>query len=158
MESCGRMGLVKISTLPAKAFMSFRPLCACTAFLILITACGEPEPPLITKTMEVTATAYNSHRGQTQGDPFQTAFGDTLSPGLKAIAVSRDLLDSGLVHNSEVWIEGLGGPYCVVDKMNRRWRKHIDIYMGNSRDSAREWGRRKVKITWKEWAPKEKDK
>ncbi len=117
--------------------------------LFLLPGCKEP-PTTITKSMEVTASAYTSSRWETQGDPFQTAFGDTLKPGIKAIAVSRDLLDSGLTHNTEVWIEGLNGPYCVIDKMNRRWRKRIDIYMGTDRDSAMEWGRRKVTITWKE--------
>lgn len=118
-------------------------------FLVLTISCKEDtENQLVTKTMEVTATAYNSLSWQTLGDPNLTAFGDTLKPGMKAIAVSRDLLDSGLVHNTKVKIQGLPGLYHVRDKMNRRWRRRIDIYMGTNHDSARAWGRKKVNITW----------
>ncbi|HKL37730.1 MAG TPA: hypothetical protein VJ876_02480, partial [Bacteroidales bacterium] len=68
--------------------------------------------------MEVTATAYNSHVNQTSGDPRITAWGDTLKPGMKSIAVSRDLIDSGLTSGVEVKIEDLPGTYIVQDKMN----------------------------------------
>ncbi len=116
--------------------------------LFLLSCKEEPKTRYLTKTMEVTATAYNSLPWQTLGDPNQTAFGDTLKPGMKVIAVSRDLLDSGLTHQSKVKIEGLPGLYSVSDKMHRRWKRRIDIYMGKDRDSARAWGRRKVDITW----------
>lgn len=100
--------------------------------------------------MEVTATAYNSLAVQTHRDhPTLTAWGDTLREGMKVIAVSRDLIDSGLTHNSEVRIEGFPGIYIVKDKMNMRWRKRIDIYMGLDADTARSWGKRKVNISWK---------
>jgi hypothetical protein len=39
------------------------------------------------------------------------AWGDTLEPGMKAIAVSRDLIRLGLVHNTYVTIEALPGRY-----------------------------------------------
>ncbi|MFW6019307.1 MAG: 3D domain-containing protein [Bacteroidales bacterium] len=116
-------------------------------FLILIyTSCrDEPE----TKTMEVHASAYNSHPAQTSYyNPSVAAWGDTLKPGMKAIAVSRDLLDSGLTYKQQVKISGLEGKYTVLDKMNYRWKKRIDIYMGNNRDSAIDWGIKTVEITW----------
>jgi 3D (Asp-Asp-Asp) domain-containing protein len=99
--------------------------------------------------MEVTATAYNSHASQTYGDPRVTAWGDTLKPGMKAIAVSRDLIDSGLTSGVKVKIEGLPGKYRVMDKMNRRWTKKIDIYMGEDVEKARQWGKEKVTIEWR---------
>ena len=98
--------------------------------------------------MEVTATAYNSLSSQTSGNPAITAWGDTLVPGMKAIAISRDLLDSGFYHTMELNIEGLPGSYKVLDKMNRRWTKKIDIYMGTDVSLAREWGKKKVTIKW----------
>lgn len=100
--------------------------------------------------LEVTATAYNSVEAQTKkGDPFTTAWGDRLEPGMKVIAVSRDLLDEyGMDHNTIVKIEGLDGTYRVLDKMNKRWKKRIDIYMGNDIDKALEWGKQQVEITW----------
>jgi 3D (Asp-Asp-Asp) domain-containing protein len=101
------------------------------------------------KEMQVTATAYNSTKEQTYGHPAEAAWGDTLKPGMKVIAVSRDLLDSGLTYGTRVHIEGLPGQYVVLDKMNARWKKKIDIYMGTSRRDAREWGKKEVTIRWK---------
>ncbi|MDA3943967.1 MAG: hypothetical protein PF694_10565 [Bacteroidetes bacterium] len=100
--------------------------------------------------MEVMATAYNSLRAQTSNDPTITAWGDTLKPGMKAIAISRDLLDSGLYYNMEITIDGLEGKYRVIDKMNRRFTKKIDIYFDTNVFKAREWGLQMVTIRWKE--------
>jgi len=100
------------------------------------------------RTMMVTASAYNSLRGQTSGDPSIAAWGDKLHPGMKAIAVSRDLQKMGLGHRAEVRIKGLPGTYLVLDRMHHRWRKKIDIYMGVDRSKAMRWGKRNVEITW----------
>ena len=100
---------------------------------------------------DVTATAYNSVNSQTKaGDPTLTAWGDTLKPGMKAIAVSRDLIDDGLTHGTEVTIDGLPGTYIVRDKMNKRWEDKINIYMGLEVEAAKEWGKRTVTISWQE--------
>ncbi|MBR9913732.1 MAG: hypothetical protein GYB32_02710 [Algicola sp.] len=99
--------------------------------------------------MEVTATAYNSLAYQTSSNPHITAFGDSLKPGLRYIAVSRNLLNEGLTHNTLVKVEGLEGTYLVKDKMNRRWKNKIDIYMGTDVKAARAWGRRKVNISYR---------
>jgi len=106
------------------------------------------------KTLEVTATAYNSLPAQTkQQNPSIAAWGDELKPGMKCIAVSRDLIEMGLDYNTEVKIEGLPGTYRVLDKMNKRYQKRIDIYMGQNLDSALSWGKQKVTISWE--VPKE---
>lgn len=99
-------------------------------------------------TMTVTATAYNSLPNQTDSTPNLAAWGDILKPGMKAIAVSRDLIPKGLGHGAKVKIEGFDGTYIVLDKMNKRWKKKIDIYMGKDAAAAREWGRHKVNISW----------
>ena len=39
------------------------------------------------ETITVTASAYNSLKAQTEGNPEITAWGDTLAPGMKSIAV-----------------------------------------------------------------------
>lgn len=101
-----------------------------------------------TRSMEVTATAYTSSRWETSGNPTLTAWQDTLEPDMKAIAVSRDLIEEGLTHGTRVSIEGREGEYIVRDKMNRRWEKKIDIYFGNDREAAREFGKKKVTIHW----------
>lgn len=106
------------------------------------------EPPVAGRTLTVTASAYNSLPGQTSGNPSIAAWGDRLKPGMKAIAVSSDLLHMGLDHRTEVKIDGLPGTYVVLDKMHHRWRNKIDIYMGVNRHKALNWGKRKVQITW----------
>jgi 3D (Asp-Asp-Asp) domain-containing protein len=117
------------------------------AGLWLLSSCGDPSAAY-TEELVVTATAYNATAAQTNSQPAITAFGDTLRPGIKAIAVSRDLLDSGLVYGTSVQIEGLPGTYQVMDKMARRWRKKIDIYLGDDVQAAKNWGKQSVTIRW----------
>lgn len=101
------------------------------------------------RSLRVRASAYNSLRGQTDSTPNLAAWGDRLYPGMKVIAVSRDLLTKyGMKHNTVVKIKGLPGTYRVQDKMNKRFRKKIDIYMGKDRRKALRWGRRNVTIMW----------
>lgn len=105
------------------------------------------------KTLEVDATAYTSHAEQTNGQPMMTAWGDHLKPTTKAIAVSRDLLtEYGLTYRTKVTIAGFSGEFLILDKMHKRWRKRIDIYMGMNRKTALQWGRRKVELSWKQEA------
>ncbi len=101
-----------------------------------------------TRSLKVTATAYNSLPEQTQGDPRLTAWGETLKPGMLAIAVSRDLIRMGLTHGVKVKIEGFPGSYAVMDKLHKRWKLRIDIYMGNDVKAAKQFGKRKVTIQW----------
>lgn len=127
----------------------------CVILLLVVFSCRDHKTK--TPTFEdgfswnsalVTATAYNSLKYQTSSNPNITAFGDSLKPGLKYIAVSRDLLNIGLKHNTPVKIEGLTGVYLVKDKMHSRWRKRIDIYMGINVDSALQWGKKQVCIDY----------
>ncbi|MCH2556594.1 MAG: 3D domain-containing protein [Alcanivorax sp.] len=110
-----------------------------------------PPAEAFKETTTVTATAYNSLEGQGAGnDHSVAAWGDTLVPGMKAIAVSRDLIGAGLDYGTPVRIEGLDGVWYVRDKMHSRWQNKIDIYMGEDLDAARDWGRRRVVIHWGE--------
>ena len=119
-------------------------------FLVVLFNCKEePYHNYDWKTLKVTATAYNSLKHQTNSNPFITAFGDSLKPDVRYIAVSRDLLKLGLKHNTLVNIEGLEGTYLVKDKMHYRWKNKIDIYMGTNVNAAKKWGRRKVNISYR---------
>jgi len=101
------------------------------------------------KKLRVTATAYSSHRGQTDSTPFLAAWNNRLRPGMKIIAVSRDMLTKyGMRNGTKVRIGGLPGYYVVRDKMNKRYKKRIDIYTGVDRRRALRWGRRSVVIYW----------
>jgi 3D (Asp-Asp-Asp) domain-containing protein len=108
----------------------------------------EKEDKYVWKEKEVKVTAYNSLRYQTSSDPFITAWGDSLKPGMKYVAVSRDLIRLGLKHNTPVKIEGLDSVYLVKDKMNKRKRNQIDIYMGLDVKKAKKWGVKHLKITY----------
>lgn len=121
--------------------------------MLALTACdsgsGDTENDLVfTDTLTVTVSAYNSLKAQGEGDPNVTSWGDTLSPGMKSIAVSRDLIRKGLTHGTPVAIEGFDGVFIVNDKMHHRWRNKIDIYMGIDRQKAKNWGRKKLKISF----------
>ncbi|MFW5450493.1 MAG: 3D domain-containing protein [Methylophagaceae bacterium] len=100
------------------------------------------------KSLEVTATAYTSSPNETDSTPYLAAWGNTLKPGMKAIAVSRDLLELGLTNGVEVSIEGLDGSYKILDKMNKRWTNKIDIYMGDDVNKAKQWGNKVVTIKY----------
>lgn len=101
------------------------------------------------KKLRVTATAYTSHAGQTDSTPFLAAWNNRLRPGMKIIAVSRDMLTRyGMRNGTKVRIAGLPGYYRVRDKMNKRYKRRIDIYMGLDRRRALRWGRRSVMIYW----------
>ena len=108
----------------------------------------EAEPPLkVWDSLTVTTSAYKSLGYQTgAGNPKITAWGDTLKPDMKVIAVSRDLIKKGLDYNTPVRIDGFEGVYYVKDKMHHRWKNKIDIYMGEDVQKARNWGRKKIKI------------
>src|SRR5690606_2518426 len=98
---------------------------------------------------EVTASAYNSVHWQTDSiDPTVAAWGDTLRPGMKTIAVSRDLIKLGLTHNTMVKIDTFPDTFYVKDKMHWRWKNRIDIYMGLDIKKAREWGKRELMICY----------
>jgi 3D (Asp-Asp-Asp) domain-containing protein len=128
------------------------PLGLALSLLALTTSCdsgrsgddaaGEP------RSLEVSASAYNSVASQTNEQPNLAAWGDELKPGMKVIAVSEDLIDLGLDYGTVVTIEGLPGRYTVLDRTSSRIAGRIDIYMGTDVEAAREWGVRQVTITW----------
>ncbi|MBB1273621.1 3D domain-containing protein [Psychromonas sp. SR45-3] len=114
-----------------------------TMSIISLMGCAEAE-----QSLTVTASAYTSSVGETDSTPNLAAWGDTLKPGMKSIAVSRDLIKLGLTHQQEVRIEGFDGKYTVLDKMNKRWTNKIDIYMGENVEKANQWGKQEVVIYW----------
>ena len=151
--------------------MTRRPRRACTAAslssvslaVLLATACAHfarssvpppaPAPPApLAHELDVTASAYNSTPEQTDGHPKLTASGDTLRPGLRALAVSDDLFDAGLGFGTRVEIEGLPGEWVVLDRMHSRWKRKIDVYMGEDRERAQAFGEKRVRIRWREKA------
>jgi len=108
-----------------------------------------PTPdPLVTRVLVVKSSAYNSHSGQTDATPNIAAWGDRLEPGMKVVAVSKDLIELGLLRGQRIRIEGLAGEYVVLDRMPSRWSRKIDIYMGEDVRAALNWGVREVETSW----------
>jgi 3D (Asp-Asp-Asp) domain-containing protein len=110
----------------------------------LIGLAGEParEEPWL----DVDVTAYNARAAQTDRTPTTAAWGDQLRPGMRVVAVSRDLLALGLDRGTRVEIDGLPGEYVVLDKMHRRWTRRVDLFMGQDVRKAMNWGKRKMRI------------
>ena len=108
------------------------------------------------RTLRVLATAYNSTHAQTDARPNKGAWGDRIEPGMKVIAVSRDLLRQGLKRGTKVRIDGVEGEWVVLDRTPSRYKNRIDLYMGVDIKAARQWGRRKVTIHWDAAEPAEK--
>ena len=113
------------------------------------------------RTITVNVTAYSSHGGQTDNTPFLAAWNNKLTKCDKfnpkrvnkdgvngSIAVSRDLLKKGKLKNGDKIIlktkEGEKiGTFVVKDKMNKRFKKKIDIYFHKDKKSALKWGIKK---------------
>ena len=132
--------------------MLFRSIVALLPLIAILVfasyAASHPAQPAHERTLTVTATAYNSLPNQTLGNPNIGAWGDQIKPGMKTIAVSRDLLPLGLERGTRVRIHGLPGHYIVLDRMPSKWKRRIDIHMGTDVNAARSWGKRAVKIYW----------
>jgi 3D (Asp-Asp-Asp) domain-containing protein len=118
--------------------------------LLILASCSTIQKPPQEKQKEmlVTATAFNSLPKQGQGNPNIGAWGDRIAPGVNAVAVSEDLVALGLTRGTKVRIGGMRNEYVVLDRMPAKWKKRIDIYMGNDVKAARAWGKRDVEIYW----------
>ena len=91
-------------------------------------------------TLLVTVTIYHADPKQTDSTPFITASNkniDSLNPAKhRWIAVSRDLEPLGFTFGACVYIEGiseeLDGEWEVQDRMNKRWKKRIDLLVNKN--------------------------
>jgi len=84
-----------------------------------------------------TATAYNSMEWQCDSTPWITASGTRCREGV----IAANHLPIG----TKVLIEGFGGQVFIVeDRMNRRYKKRIDIWMREYDDALR-FGKRTIK-------------
>ena len=91
-------------------------------------------------TLLVTVTIYHADPKQTDNTPFITASNkviDSINPaGHRWIAVSRDLEPLGFTFGACVLVEGIGpdidGEWQVQDRMNKRWKKRIDLLVNKN--------------------------
>ncbi|NQU18163.1 MAG: 3D domain-containing protein, partial [Candidatus Saganbacteria bacterium] len=91
----------------------------------------------VVKSGIVMATAYNSLAAQTDSTPWITAAGTRCREGV----IASNFLPFG----TKVMIDGFGSQiFTVEDRMNRRYKKRIDIWFRSYKD-ARQFGIRKIK-------------
>ena len=91
-------------------------------------------------TLLVTVTIYHADPKQTDSTPFITASNktiDSINPAKhRWIAVSRDLEPLGFTFGACVLVEGIGpnidGEWQVQDRMNKRWKKRIDLLVNKN--------------------------
>lgn len=145
METAGGGFVLHLKTLLAR---SVAALAGGLLFGSVVAAAGAADD----RSIDVWATAYTSHVDQTDDDPLVGAWGHRLDQveGARVIAVSPDLLAMGLKRGQRVRIKGLKGEFVVLDKMSSRWTRRIDLYMGMDRHGAKRWGKRRVKMVWKD--------
>jgi 3D (Asp-Asp-Asp) domain-containing protein len=95
----------------------------------------------------MTATVYNAVEGQTDSSPMITADGTNLRgldlEQVRYCALSRDLLTrwGGPIHYGQiVHVAGAGdldGDWIVHDTMHKRFEKHIDFLVPESRTTGK---------------------
>jgi len=91
----------------------------------------------IVRSGTVTATAYNSMESQCDSTPWITASGTRCREGV----IASNFLPFG----TKVMIDGFPNQIFIVeDRMNRRYKYRIDIWMRQYNDAIR-FGRRKIK-------------
>lgn len=92
------------------------------------------------RTLRVTVTAYSSTFDQTDGDPFTTASGTTVSDG----TIAYNFLPFGTrVRFPDIFGEKI---FIVEDRLNSRAGPHLaDIWMPN-RTAAIHWGKRVIRM------------
>jgi len=91
----------------------------------------------ITQSGVVMATAYNSMESQTDSTPWITASGTRCRPGV----IASNFLPIG----TKVMIDGFGNRvFTVEDRMNKRYKKRIDIWFRDY-DDAIQFGVRKIR-------------
>lgn len=115
------------------------------AMSLLQECFGAPVELSQVRTLPVTLTAYSSTEDQTDDTPYITASNKPVRNGI--IAVSHDLMTEwGLNFGQRVLIPG-HGLYEVQDRMNRRWRKKVDIWQ-HDREAAKLFGRQRGVLIW----------
>jgi 3D (Asp-Asp-Asp) domain-containing protein len=84
---------------------------------------------IVTLLGDMTVTSYRSVPEQTDDSPFITSIGERTHKG--GVAVSQDLLKSGVVKYGDIiYVEGYGFK-IVNDTMNPRHKNHIDLWVEN---------------------------
>jgi hypothetical protein len=96
----------------------------------------------------VTVAAFSIALRAPGEDPLRGRWGDELKPGIKAVAVSPDLVARGLSQGTRVRIEGLPSAYRVRDQLADGTLERVEIFMGTDAASAERFGEKRMRIWW----------
>jgi hypothetical protein len=83
-----------------------------------------------------------------EAGPWRGSWGDELRPGMKAVAVSPDLVQRGLERGTRVRIEGMPSAYRVRHQLSAATHERVEIFMGTDAAAAQRWHERRARIWW----------
>ena len=113
---------------------------------LLLGAVASCSPHGETGTADIGAFAIELRRpGE---EPARGSWGDELVPGMKALAVSPDLVERGLSRGVRVRIEGLPASYRVRHRLGDGTRERVEIFMGTDAEAVHRWQERRARIWW----------
>jgi hypothetical protein len=113
------------------------------ALLLLLAACSRHG-----ETGSVEIGAFAIELRLPDSEPWRGSWGDELRPGMKAVAVSPDLVERGLARGVRVRIEGMPASYRVRHQLGAQTRERIEIFMGTDAEAALRFGTRRARIWW----------
>lgn len=96
----------------------------------------------------VTVGAFSIGLRGPDDEPIRGKWGDELKPGIKALAVSPDLVARGLSRGTRVRIEGMPSSYRVRDQLADGTRERVEIFMGTDAASVERFGEHRMQIWW----------
>lgn len=94
--------------------------------------------------LPVYVSKYNAVEEQTDDTPLITASNEMIHKGV--IALSRDLEEEyGFKFGDQIFIKELKGPFIFKDRMNKRFKRSVDIYSECEKEAIK-FGRRKYHL------------
>jgi len=116
---------------------------AALALLLLLGACSRHG-----ETAYADIGAFAIALRQPGTEPWRGSWGDELTPGTKAVAVSPDLVARGLARGVRMRIEGMPASYHVRHQLADGTRERVEIFMGTDAAAAQRFGTRRARIWW----------
>jgi 3D (Asp-Asp-Asp) domain-containing protein len=113
------------------------------ALLALGTACARRG-----ETAAVSVGAFAIPLRPRGSEPWRGTWGDELVPGMRALAVSPDLVARGVIRGTRVRIEGMPASYRVRHELGAEAHERVEIFMGTDTEAARRFGERRARIWW----------
>lgn len=102
--------------------------------------------PTAVYNIPVTVTAYSARAKETNSEPWWTA--DMTLSRVGILAVSRDILNEVGLEYGDTVILGDYGVFKIHDTMNKRFKRRVDILMGNAKAANKFGIHHNIKLSW----------